>query len=73
MIIMTVMPEQQKVDETVESTSLITDKKLPKKIENSSTALENEIGEEENSTVETELDNSNSILESDTEDVKELE
>lgn len=70
---MTVMPEQQKVDETIESISSITDKKLPKKIENSSTALENEIGEEENSTVETELDNSNSILESDTEDVKELE
>ena len=67
------MPEQQKVDETVESISSITDKKLPKKIENSSTALENETGEEENSTIETELDNSNSILESDTEDVKELE
>ena len=67
------MPEQQKVDETVESISSITDKKLPKKIENSSTALENEVGEEENSSEESELDNSNSILESDTEDVKELE
>jgi hypothetical protein len=70
---MTVMPEQQKVDETVESTSLITDKKLPKKIENSSTALEKEIEDEENSTIEAELDNSSSILESDTEDAKELE
>ena len=31
MIIMTVMPEQQKVDDTIESTSLTTDKKIPKK------------------------------------------
>jgi hypothetical protein len=35
LILKIVMPEQQKVDETVESTSLITDKKIPKKIENS--------------------------------------
>ena len=66
------MPEQQKVDDTIESTSLTTDKKLSKKIENSSTALEKEVGEEENSVVETELDNSNIILESDAEDIKEL-
>lgn len=64
------MPEQQKVDETIESTSLTTNKKIPKKIENSSTALEKEI--EENLNLETESDNSNSILESDAEDVKEL-
>ncbi len=69
---MTVMPEQQKVDDTIESTSLTTNKKLPKKLENSSTALENEVGEDENSAVETELDNSNIILESDAEDIKEL-
>jgi hypothetical protein len=37
-----VMPEQQKVDETVESTSTIKDKKIPKKLEQSSTALEKE-------------------------------
>lgn len=64
------MPEQQKVDETVESTSLITDKKIPKKLEHSSTDLVKE--EEENSNSETELNDSDSILESDTEDVKEL-
>ncbi len=69
---MTVMPEQQKVDDTIESTSLTTNKKLPKKVENSSTALEKEVGEDENSAVETELDNSNIILESDAEDIKEL-
>ncbi len=69
---MTVMPEQQKVDDTIESTSLTTDKKLSKKIENSSTALEKEVGEEENSTIEAEADINDSILESDAEDVKEL-
>jgi hypothetical protein len=72
MIIMTVMPEQQKVDDTIESTSLTTDKKLSKKIENSSTALEKEGEEEENSTIELESDINDSILESDAEDVKEL-
>ena len=66
------MPEQQKVDDTIESTSLTTDKKLSKKIENSSTALEKEVGEEENSTIEAEADINDSILESDAEDVKEL-
>ncbi len=69
---MTVMPEQQKVDDTIESTSLTTDKKLSKKVENSSTSLEKEVGEEGNSTAETESDNSNIILESDAEDIKEL-
>ena len=34
------MPEQQKVDETIESTTKTTDKKMPKKIEQSSTSLE---------------------------------
>lgn len=69
---MTVMPEQQKVDETVESTSLITDKKIPKKIENSSTSLEKEDGEE-NYTIETESDNNNdSHLDSDSENLKEI-
>jgi len=72
MIIMTVMPEQQKVDDTIESTSLTTDKKLSKKIENSSTTLEKEGEEEENSTIELESDINDSILESDAEDVKEL-
>ena len=66
------MPEQQKVDDTIESTSLTTDKKLSKKIENSSTALEKELEEEKNSTVETEADINDNILESDAEDVKEL-
>ena len=66
------MPEQQKVDDTIESTSLTTNKKLPKKVENSSTALEKEVGEEGNSTIEAEADINDSILESDAEDVKEL-
>jgi hypothetical protein len=45
---------------------------LSKKIENSSTALEKEGEEEENSTIELESDINDSILESDAEDVKEL-
>ena len=65
------MPEQQKVDETVESTSLITDKKIPKKIENSSTALEKE-ERDENYVIETESDNNDNILEYDSEDLKEI-
>jgi len=69
---MTVMPEQQKVDETIESTSLRRDKKIPKKIENASTALEEEEEEKENSTVETDMDNGYSVLESDADDLKEI-
>jgi hypothetical protein len=69
---MTVMPEQQKVDETIESTSLRRDKKIPKKIENASTALEEEEEEKENSTVETDMDNGDSVLESDADDLKEI-
>jgi hypothetical protein len=65
------MPEQQKIDETVESTSLTIDKKIPKKIENCSTALEKE-EEEENSSIEIESNNSSSILESDADDLKEI-
>ena len=64
------MPEQQKVDEKIESTSLTTDKKMQKKIEQSSTALEKE--EEGDYTIETESANNDSILESDAEDLKEL-
>ena len=64
------MPEQQKVDETVESTSLITDKKITKKIESSSTSLEKEDGEG-NLAIEIESDNDNGLLESDAEDLKE--
>ena len=37
------MPEQQKVDETIESTSLKDNKKSIKAVEQSSTALEKEI------------------------------
>jgi hypothetical protein len=44
---MTVMPEQQKVDETAESISLLTDKKISKKLEQSSTALVKEEEKEE--------------------------
>ena len=44
-----VMSEQQKIDETIESTFITADKKIPKKIENSSTALEKE--EEEKSSL----------------------
>ena len=70
------MPEQQKVDETIESTSLRRDKKIPKKIENASTALEKDKEEEEeekeNSTVETDMDNGDSVLESDADDLKEI-
>lgn len=64
---MIVIPEQQKVDETVESTSLITDKKIQKKIESSSTSLEKDDGKR-NSAIEIESDNDNSFLESDAED-----
>ena len=66
---MMVMPEQQKVDETIESTSKTTDKKMPKKIEQSSTSLE----KDENYTIDSETENDEgSLLESDTEDLKEL-
>jgi len=66
---MMVMPEQQKVDETIESTSKTTDKKMPKKIEQSSTSLE----KDESYTIDSESENNeDSILESDAEDLKEL-
>lgn len=63
------MPEQQKVDETIESTSKTTDKKMPKKIEQSSTSLE----KDENYTMDSESENNDDgLLESDAEDLKEL-
>jgi hypothetical protein len=66
---MMVMPEQQKVDETIESTSKTTDKKMPKKIEQSSTSLE----KDENYTIDSESENNeDGLLESDAEDLKEL-
>ena len=59
------MPEQQKVDETVESTSKTAYKKMPKKIEKSSISLEND----ENSTIDAETaNNADSLLESETDD-----
>ena len=66
---MMVMPEQQKVDETIESTTTTTDKKMPKKIEQSSTSLE----KDENYTIDSESENDeDSLLESDAEDSKEI-
>jgi hypothetical protein len=66
---MMVMPEQQKVDETIESTSKTTDKKMPKKIEQSSTSLE----KDENYAIDSESENNeDGLLESDAEDLKEL-
>jgi len=66
---MMVMPEQQKVDETIESTNKTTDKKMTKKIEQSSTSLE----KDENYTIASETENDeDSLLESDAEDLKEL-
>jgi hypothetical protein len=63
------MPEQQKVDETVESTTTIRDKKIPKKLEQSSTALEKD--DEENLSIGSE-NNDDDILQSDIEDLKEI-
>ena len=67
---MIIMPEQQKVDETIESAN-ITDKKIPKKLENSSIALEKGEIEGEDLNSASESDN-NDLLESDTEDLKEI-
>jgi hypothetical protein len=63
------MPEQQKVDETVESTTTIRDKKIPKKLKQSSTALEKD--DEENLSIDSE-NNDDDILQSDVEDLKEI-
>ncbi|MGN6614090.1 MAG: hypothetical protein ACTHKC_03525 [Candidatus Nitrosocosmicus sp.] len=63
------MPEQQKVDETVESTTTIRDKKIPKKLKLSSTALEKD--DDENLSPGTE-NNDDDILQSDIEDLKEI-
>lgn len=63
------MPEQQKVDETVESTTTIRDKKIPKKLKQSSTALEKD--DEENVPIGSEnIDDD--ILQSEIEDLKEI-
>ena len=64
------MPEQQKVDETVESTTTIRDKKIPKKLEQSSTALEKD--DEENLSIGSENNDDDDILQSDIEDLKEI-
>lgn len=64
-----VMPEQQKVDETVESTTTIRDKKIPKKIRQSSTALEKD--DDEYLSLGSE-NNDDDILQSDVEDLKEI-
>ena len=64
------MPEQQKVDETIESINITADKKIPKKIENSSTALEKE---EASPTIVTGYeDDDNNFLESDVEDSEKI-
>jgi hypothetical protein len=61
------MPEQQKVDETVESTSLRDNKKSIKAVEQSSTALENEI----NNAAETDNDDEqDDAAESNNDDLK---
>ena len=62
------MPEQQKVDETIESTKRLNKKKLSK-IEQSAISFENE---QDDVTTQAGLDNDNvSILETLDEDVKE--
>lgn len=63
------MPEQQKVDETIESTTTIRDKKIPKKLKQSSTALEKD--DEENLPIGSE-NNDDDILQSEIEDLKEI-
>lgn len=61
------MPEQQKVDETVESTSLRDNKKSIKAVEQSSTALE----EEANNAAETDNDDEqDDMAETDNDDLK---
>jgi hypothetical protein len=61
------MPEQQKVDETIESTSLKDNKKSIKAVEQSSTALEKEI----NNATETDNDDElNDTTETDNDDLK---
>ena len=61
------MPEQQKVDETVESTSLTDNKKSTKAVEQSSTALVNEI----NNAAETDNDDEqDDSTETDNDDLK---
>jgi hypothetical protein len=61
------MPEQQKVDETVESTSLRDNKKSIKAVEQSSTALE----EEANNAAETDNDDEqDDVAETDNDDLK---
>lgn len=61
------MPEQQKVDETIESTSLKDNKKSIKAVEQSSTALEKEI----NNATETDNDDEqDDTTETDNDDLK---
>jgi hypothetical protein len=61
------MPEQQKVDETIESTSLRDNKKSIKAVEQSSTALEQEI----NNVAETDSDDEqDDTTETDSDDLK---
>ena len=66
------MPEQQKVDETIESTSLRDNKKSTKAVEKSSTALEEEINNatETDSDEEEEEDEQDAMTETDSEDLK---
>ena len=61
------MPEQQKVDETIESASLKDNKKSIKAVEQSSTALE----EEANNAAETDNDDEqDDVAETDNDDLK---
>jgi uncharacterized protein YlxW (UPF0749 family) len=61
------MPEQQKVDETVESTPLRDNKKSIKAVEQSSTALEEEV----NNATETDNDDEqDDVAETDNDDLK---
>jgi hypothetical protein len=61
------MPEQQKVDETVESTSLRDNKKSIKAVEQSSTGLEDEV----NNAAETDSeDEQDDAAETDSDDLK---
>ena len=60
------MPEQQKVDETIESTSVLK-KKKPTKVEQSSTALEKDL----NDATETEVDDQGNATETEVDYLKE--
>lgn len=65
-----VMPEQQKIDETIESTKKLNKKKLSR-IEQSATSLENKQNDETTTETGLEDDDTINILETQDDEVKE--